>query len=254
MEVVPLRRRQVLHEPNLPIEYVYFIIDGGVVSLQARTKADGAVGVGLMDGAAVIGIPVILGTMRTFLRAVVEVPGTAYRISAHKLQETMESSPELRQALLSYVHARMVQEAQLVLCSARHSCEQRIARLLLHACDHLRSDRILITHQLLARDLGVRRATISSVMSEFEMQGTVRRGRACIEVVDRAALERTACECYRIITAVYRRLGASSPAKPGSTANEDAPPAMNADLVRPNSVENDERDPAIGRSAERDAL
>src|ERR671932_2775122 len=107
---VDLKPRQVLQHPHTPVEYAYFV-ERGAVTFQTRTEADGPVGVGLVDGGAILGIPVVLGTMRSYVRALVEVAGEAYRISAADLRGAMARSPVLRDLLLAYVQAVLVQSA-----------------------------------------------------------------------------------------------------------------------------------------------
>lgn len=210
---VELKPRQVLQHPHTPVEYAYFV-ERGAVTFQARTDADGPVGVGLVDGGAIIGIPIILGTMRSYVRALVEVAGEAYRISAADLRWAMRESPVLHDLLLAYVQCVLVQSAQLVLCTSKHSVEQRLARWLLLAHDLLDDD-LCVTHKMLSSDLGVRRASISEKLHRFQAAGLIRQTRACIEVTDRVGLEGVACECYGVISRAYRQslrrtLGASS--------------------------------------------
>ena len=142
--------------------------------------------------------------MRSYLRALVEVPGEAYRIGAADLRGAMARSPVLRDLLLAYVQTVLVQSAQLVLCNSKHSVEQRLARRLLLAQD-LVEDELCLTHKMLSSDLGVRRASISEMLRAMQEAGLIRQKRACIEVADRTGLERVACECYGVISRAYRQ-------------------------------------------------
>lgn len=205
LERVPLRRRQILMDRHVPVQHVYFVEHGAVV-LAARTEADGFVGVGLVDGGALVGIPVVLGIGGSAIRAVVEVPGEAHRIAADHLREAMQTSPSLRHLLLGYVYSVLNQRSQSVLCVKRHPIEQRLARWLLTTRDELGEDRIRVTHLVLSHDLGVRRASVSTAIGEMAATGAIRPGWACIEITDREELERLSCECYRIIKATYLRI------------------------------------------------
>ena len=180
-----------------------------------------------MDGGALIGLPVVLGTMRSHLRALVEVAGSAYRISAADLRRAMRESPVLHDLLLAYVHAVLVQSAQLVLCTSQHRIEQRLARWLLLAHDLLDDD-LCVTHQMLSRDLGVRRASVSETLHGFQAAGLIRQRRACLEVADRAGLEGVACECYGLISRTYRhslrRAAVLSPTAPEPLPNGSRTP------------------------------
>ena len=226
---VDLKPRQVLQHPHTPVEHAYFV-ERGAVTFQARTEAEGPVGVGLVDGGALIGLPVVLGTMRSYLRALVEVAGEAYRISAADLRTVMDQSPVLHDLLLAYVQSVLVQSAQLVLCTSQHRIEQRLARWLLLAHDLLDED-LCVTHQMLSRDLGVRRATISETLHGFQQAGLIRQRRACLEVADRAGLEGVACECYGLISRAYRQS-----LRRASALSNPSPEPPRRGIVQPNGA------------------
>ena len=198
---VTLRRRQVLQEPHVPSSFGYFI-ERGAASILARTKADGAVG-GLVGSYGMVGVPIVLGTMRSPLRALVQIPGEALRISADDLRRCLDQSQALRLLLLRYVQALMVQSAQLTLCNTRHQTDQRLARWLLLVRDRVDDDDICVTHDLVSRVLGLRRASVTEAIGRLEEGGMVRRRRGCITILDRTKLEQASCECYRIIRAEY---------------------------------------------------
>ena len=210
LERVSLKRRQVLQERNLPISHAFFIEDGAA-SLLSRSK-DGATAmeVGTLGREDIAGVPIVLGTAHSPHRCVVQVAGEALRIRADDLRQAMDEMPALQQLLLGYVQAVMVQSAQLVVCSARHSLRERIARWILVAHDRLDGNEIAITHQALARALGVRRAGVTTAMGRMEEAGLLRRGRGRILVLDRAGLEGTACDCYRVICAEHLRIVSGS--------------------------------------------
>lgn len=206
LERVPLQRRQILHERNVPISFAYFIERGAAALLTRSPGSRETVEVGVFGRIDVIGAPVILGTMRSPHRCVVHIPGQALRIRSEDLQALMEDCAELRQVMLACVHVEMVQTAQLVVCNARHALRERLARCLLVAQDRIGTNEIALTHNCISRGLGVRRAGVTTAMGELEAQGIIRRGRAQIHVLDRAQLERVSCDCYRVIAAEQRRL------------------------------------------------
>jgi len=172
----------------------------------ARTRQDGEVGVAIVGRPGLVGVPVVLGTMRSPHRCFVEVPGEALQIAADDLRRAMDESPSLRQQLMNHVQALPVQNAQTVLCSARHRLEQRLTRLLLLAHDRAEDDAIALTHEFLAMMVGARRAGITTALERLEQDGAIRRKRGVVEIVDRVLLEHRTCECYRVIAAEYRRL------------------------------------------------
>jgi hypothetical protein len=134
------------------------------------------------------------------------VPGAALRIGVPDLLDAMDASPTIRHHLLAYVHALLVQNAQVALCNGRHDVEQRLCRWLLLAADRLDDAVIPITHDMLSMNLGVRRAGVTSLLGRLQKSGVIAIGRAACEIVDRAALEARACECYDVIAAAFRQL------------------------------------------------
>jgi CRP-like cAMP-binding protein len=205
LQRVELRKRQVLHERNTPVACGYFI-EHGTASLQSRVDGRSGLEVGTLGRRDFVGLPLLLGTGRTPHRCVVQVPGEAYRIGAADLQDAMEELPSLRQLLFAYVQAVLVQSSQLVVCSTRHSVQERLTRWLLSAHDRIEGDAIPVTHQALSRSLGVRRAGITTTLGCLEKAGLIRRGRGCIRVLDPESLQDEACDCYHTIRAEYRRL------------------------------------------------
>ena len=150
-----------------------------------------------------VGVTAVLGLQRSPNRCLMSVPGYALRIAVPDLQRAMQKDPNIRQQLFSYIHALLVQNAQTTLCSARHSLEERLSRWLLLAADRL-DDRILpVTHDMLSVILGVRRASVTTTLAELERVGGLVKLRGAIDLRDRTALKRRACECYQIIASEY---------------------------------------------------
>jgi len=202
---VALERRAVLQDHFHRIEHVYFI-ERGVASLYARTRADGPVEVAMVGPFGFVGAAAILGNTRSPHRCLMHVPGAALRIGVTELLDAMDASPTIRHHLLAYVHALLVQNAQVALCNGRHDVEQRLCRWLLLAADRLDGTVIPITHDMLSMNLGVRRAGVTSLLGLLQKSGVLAMGRASCEIVDRAALEARACECFAIISAEFRHL------------------------------------------------
>jgi CRP-like cAMP-binding protein len=205
LQHVQLKRHQVLQEAHRPIDRVYFL-QRGMAVLSARTRRDGEVGVAIIGRLGLVGVPAVLGTMRSPQRCVMEIPGEALQIGSGDLRRAMDESPSLRQQLMNYVQALLIQNTQTALCNARHNLEERLARWLLLTQDRLDGDTIPLTHDLLAMMLGVRRAGITTALEQLERSGAVLRMRGAVEIADRAQLEQWTCECYRIIATEYQRL------------------------------------------------
>jgi CRP-like cAMP-binding protein len=210
LERVVLKRRQVLHERNLPVNSAYFI-ERGLASLLARAGEGGAVEVGTLGNRDFVGLPIVLGTVRTPHRCVVQIPGEALRISADDLRQAMGDIPAVRQLLLSYVQAASVQGTQLVVCNSLHTLQQRLARWILFAHDRIEGNEIALTHQVLGRALGVRRAGVTTAMGRMEEAGLIHRGRGRILILNRAGLEDEACECYRALRSEHGRIACEDP-------------------------------------------
>lgn len=205
LHLVPLRLGQVLQEPQQQAEHAFFI-ELGIASLQIGTAPGDLTEVGVVGRMGMIGTWIVLGRMRSPLRGVVHVPGEALQIRAAHLRTAMLRSPALRRILLSYTQSLMVQTSQLVLCNAQHPIDGRVARWLLLARDRLDSDDVRITHDLLSRVLGVRRASVTEAVGRLVEAGAVLGDRGLITIRDRPRLERLACSCYEIIRSEYDRM------------------------------------------------
>jgi CRP-like cAMP-binding protein len=205
LQRIAVSRRAILQEAHRPIEHVHFI-ERGVASIFARTQRDGPVEVSLVGRFGLVGVSVVPGTVRSPHRCLMQMDGETLRISARALAKAMDDSAALRRQLLNYVHVLLIQNAQAVLCNARHEVVERLARWLLLARDRLDDDLIPVTHDLLSMMLGVRRAGITDALALLERAGAVRRERGTVAINDRAVLEQHACECYRIIATEFQRL------------------------------------------------
>lgn len=200
---VALRRREILLERNRAVEQVFFI-EEGVASIFARTQQDGPVEVGIVGRLGFVGIPLVLGTLRSPNRCLMQTPGVALAIGARELQRTIDDNRAIRQLVLGYAHALLIQHSQTALCNVRHSLDARLCRWLLLASERLDGERIPLTHDSISVILGVRRAGVTAALSKLEMQGAIRKARATVEIIGRGILDRKACECYRIISRQYR--------------------------------------------------
>ena len=205
LEPVILKKRQVLQEPNRPMTHAYFI-ERGAASLFSRTARDGDVEVGIVGRFGFVGVPVVLGTMHSPHRCMVQVAGNALRIAVRDLRRVIDGAPWLNRALHQYVQALLVQYSQVSLCNVRHPIHERLPRWLLTIRDRIESNEIPATHDLISQALGIRRSGVTEAVGKLEGMGAVRRGRGRILVTDPNKLEQAACECYRLITLEYSRV------------------------------------------------
>jgi CRP-like cAMP-binding protein len=215
LERVPLKKRQVLQERNLPLTHAYFI-ESGAASLVTRAGDKTAVEIGTLGRSDLVGLPLVLGTARSPHRCIVQVPGEALRIGADDFAKMAQRLTGLRSVLLAYVQAAMVHSAQLAACNSHHSLQQRLARWLLAVHDQLDGGDVPVTHQCLSRALGVRRAGVTTVVGRMESDGLLRRGRGMLAVVDRNGLEGVACDCYRAVRSEHQRIACEPAHGPGA--------------------------------------
>jgi CRP-like cAMP-binding protein len=198
LELVPLVPRRILQHARMPIEHLYFIEDG-LVSVQATTGEQEPVEVWLIGPEGVVGSSALLGVTASPLRHVVHIGGQAYRVAVDDVIMLAATMPQLRTAILNYLHAALMQSSQSAACGLRHTFPQRLARWLLTVQDRTARDEFPITQDLLARTLGVRRATVSETIGSLEGKGVLARLRGRIRIRNRAMLEQIACRCYRIL-------------------------------------------------------
>ena len=202
-EPVTLRQRQLLTEPNWPIQHVYFIDSGSVCQF---SRGSDPIEIAMVGPSGMIGLALVLGTDNAIFRSVVQLPTRALRLTAKDFRSAMAQNAGLRAVLLKYVQFRLIVEAQAVFCNTKHKLEHRLARWLLKAHDCADSDKILASHELLSRMLGVRRAGITTALGVMERLGIVRQSRCCIEILDREQLTKNACSCYRFAQDEFQRL------------------------------------------------
>lgn len=225
LERVPLKRRLVLYERNVPLTHAYFIERGGA-SLLSRAGDGSMLECGSLGSFDLAGLPLVLGTGRTPHRCVVQVPGEALRIRADDLAQAMSDIPALRTILLHYVQAAMVESAQLAICNSSHTLRQRLARWLLVAHDRLGGAEIPLTHLCASRALCVRRAGVTTALGEMEDAGILRRGRGKLLIANREGLEAQSCDCYRTIRAEHRRIACDAPETTGGHWRRTASSAL----------------------------
>jgi CRP-like cAMP-binding protein len=205
LDPVSLPLRQVLITAGEPIPYAYFP-EVGVGSLQARLESGHLSEVGLMGRDGMVGTPIILRAEITPTDCVIQVPGSGWRIRAAALCEAMEQSPTLNVLLLRYVHAFHNQVAQTAACNGHHHLEERLARWLLMVHDRVDGDELPLTQEFLSTMLGVRRAGVTVAAHTLQEAGLIRYQRGLITILDRAALEAAACECYAIMRQQFEQM------------------------------------------------
>jgi CRP-like cAMP-binding protein len=200
LECIRCDRAQVLMDADSALDHVFFP-DSGVVSAVA-VYADGSViEMATVGREGCSGVQAILGAKRSSVQLLVQIPGTAAKISRAAFTLAMQSMPSFRNLMDAYVQAFLEQVMVSVACNGAHSLEQRLARWLLMMRDRGDDDVLPITQDLLAEMLGVQRPTITNAAREFERAGLIERGRRQVTILDRRGLTKSSCECYKLVRA-----------------------------------------------------
>lgn len=205
LEPFPLVQGLRLYQPCEPIRHVVFP-QSGTVSLVSQMRDGRQIEVGTVGSRGLIGLPVALGTDAVPFGAVAQMSGAALRVKAEAFREGSAHCDALHRLTLRYAQALFVQTAQSAACNNAHDIDQRLARWLLTAFDHARSQELEATHEFISELLGVRRAGITEALGAYAGEGIIEIRRGHVRLVDRARLELAACECYRVITDEFDRL------------------------------------------------
>lgn len=154
----------------------------------------------------VIGIPLFMGGETTVNSAVVRNAGFGYRLKASLFKDAFARSFRVKRLLLGFTQALITQMAQTAVCNRHHSVEQHLCRWLLMSLDRVEGDTLAMTQELIAGMLGVRREGVTEAALKLQRAGVIRYSRGVIQVLNRPALEKCACECYGVVKAEYARL------------------------------------------------
>ena len=188
LEQVELRLGQVLSESGSPPAYVYFPTTA-IVSLHYTTAEGDCSEIAVVGCDGLVGISVFMGGNATPSQAVVQSAGMAWRVSARAVREERANSPMVLRVMLGYVQAMLAQVAQTAACNRYHSIDQLLCRRLLMGLDRSRSDRLVMTQELAASLLGVRREGVTGAALKLQQAGVIRYSRGHISVLDRTELE-----------------------------------------------------------------
>jgi CRP-like cAMP-binding protein len=201
-ETVEMKLAEVLCEPGNPTKYVYFPTEG-YISLVSMHEGTPSLEVGMVGNEGMLGEQIALGVMMTPLKAVVQGPGAALRISAAIFRKELARSEELQAILSRYLYVRMSQMANSATCVRYHLISPRLARWLLMSQDRAHNDSFHMTHEFMAYMLGVRRVGITTAASAMQRKGLIKYHRGLLTVMDRRGLKSAACNCYNNDTVAY---------------------------------------------------
>jgi CRP-like cAMP-binding protein len=205
LTLVSLSLKQTLIEGDEPINAAYFV-ETGMVSYLAYLEGGEAIEVGIIGSEGMVGMPLILGVDSAPAGAIVQMQGTALRISPAALRQAFSESEVLRTRLLRYMQALYTQVSQTAVCNGHHGLEERLARWILMAHDRAEGDQFPMTHEFMAMMLGVRRSGVTVTASTLKQAGLISYASGRITILDRPAMEATACECYGIVQGYFEQL------------------------------------------------
>lgn len=205
LELVDLPLGRVLHEPGTAPNYVFFPISA-IVSI-LHVMSDGASAeIAVIGREGMVGIGSFMGGNSTTGQAVVQSAGQGLQLSTTLLKAEFAKSTTLLRLLLRYAQALITQMAQTAACNRHHTLSQQLCRWLLLSLDRIDSKELLMTQELIANMLGVRREGVTAEALKLQKAGLIRYSRGRITVTDRAGLERQTCECYAVVKKEYDRL------------------------------------------------
>ena len=200
LEQIRCQREQVLMDADSSLHHVFFP-DSGVVSVVA-VYADGSIiEMATIGREGCTGVQAIFGAKSSSVRLLVQIPGSATKMSRAAFTRAMESMPAFRSLMYAYVQAFLEQVMVSVACNGAHSLKERLARWLLMMRDRSDGDALQISQNLLAEMLGVQRPTVTNAAGELERAGLIERGRQQFTVLDRQGLIGASCECYMLVRA-----------------------------------------------------
>src|ERR1051325_3243467 len=196
---------EVVYEFGGQLDYVYFPTTS-IVSLLYTMENGSSAEMGLTGNDGVVGIALFMGGGTMPNRAVVQSAGAAMKMKAKVLQDEFAKAGKFQQLLLRYTQALITQISQTAVCNRLHSVEQQLCRWLLLSHDRLNTDELVMTQELIADMLGVRREGVTVAAGRLQDDGAISYVRGRIQILDRQKLEQTVCECYRVVKDEVDRL------------------------------------------------
>jgi len=205
LEKVEMPLGHVIYESGRVLDYVYFPTTC-IISLLYVMENGATAEIGIAGNNGLVGIALFMGGETTSNRAVVQSSGEAVRMRAADIREAFKLGGVFQNVLLRYTQSLMTQISQTAVCNRLHSVEQQLCRWLLINHDQLQTDHLVMTHDLIANMLGVRREGVSIAAAKLQALGVIEYYRGTITILDREKLEAVACECYKVVMDEYERL------------------------------------------------
>ncbi|MCY7386719.1 MAG: Crp/Fnr family transcriptional regulator [Burkholderiales bacterium] len=205
LEAVDMPLGSVLYESGSTLKNVYFPTTA-IVSLLYVMENSASAEIAVVGNDGIIGISLFMGGGSTPSRAVVQSAGQGYRLEAEVMKLEFDRGGPVLHLLLRYTQALITQMAQTAVCNRHHSLDQQLCRWLLLSLDRLPGNELVMTQELIANMLGVRREGVTEAAHKLQHAGLIRYARGHISVLDRPGLEKRSCECYAVVRQEYDRL------------------------------------------------
>ena len=205
LEPVDMALGRVLYEPGDKLSHLYFPTTS-IVSLLYVMEDGASAEIAVVGHEGIVGISMFMGGNSTSSRAVVQSAGRGFRLKSDLLMQEFNRGGPVMQLLLRYTQALITQMAQTAVCNRHHTLDQQLCRWLLLSLDRLHSNELVMTQELIANMLGVRREGVTEAAGHLHKAGLIQYQRGHITVLDRAGLEHRVCECYAVVKKEYDRL------------------------------------------------
>jgi CRP-like cAMP-binding protein len=205
LELVDMPLGQVIHEPGAELAFAIFPLTA-IVSLLCLMENGACAEIALVGNDGMVGASLFMGGETTPSRAVVQSAGKAYRFPAAMLKAAIRRDASVLRLLLLYGQALLTQMAQTAVCNRHHTVHQQFCRWLLLSLDRLPGNELVMTQELIANMLGVRRQGVNEVASKLQCAGAIDYRRGRIVILDRGKLEECSCECYSVVATECARL------------------------------------------------
>ena len=204
-ELVSLKLGQVIYESGDRLSHIYFPTTS-IISMLYIMENGGTAEIGIAGNNGLIGYAIFMGGETTSSRAIVQIAGDAVRLRAADAKKVFAKGGIFQDILLRYTQSLITQISQTAVCNRLHSVEEQLCRWLLINHDQLPDNKLVMTQELIANMLGVRREGVSVAATHLQERGVIEYSRGTISILDRKKLEAEACECYQVVMDEYDRL------------------------------------------------
>jgi len=205
IEEIDLPLGKVLSESGFKMDFLYFP-STAIVSILYELESGSAAEIAVVGNEGCVGVCIFMGGLSTLSRTVVQSAGKGYRIKASAIFEEFNKAGPVMHLLLRYTQALITQMTQTAVCNRHHTLDQQFCRWLLLSLDRLGSNELVMTQELIANMLGVRREGVTEAALKVQKAGLIKYARGHITVLDRPGLEKRTCECYQVVKTEYERL------------------------------------------------